>query len=107
MKSDGSLVIRALWSRTFKRPMNDEHVMRLTPFEALEHVLAQQVLAERESASFERKMSGTAASPKTEVKRDADAAKLADSPHLTGDPEWDEIELAETAPDKPPLTMKV
>jgi uncharacterized membrane protein len=106
MKRDGSFVIRALWSRTFKRPMNDEHVMRLTPFEALEHVLAQQALNERESESFERKM-GSATHPKTEVKRDADAARLADSPHLTGDPEWDEVELAETAPDKPPLTMKV
>ena len=106
MRVDGAFVVRALWSRTFKRPMNDERVLALTPFEALEHVLAMQVLNEREADSIERR-TGSPTNPKTEVRRDADAAKMADTPHLTGDPEWDEVELAETAPDKPPLTMKV
>jgi hypothetical protein len=32
-----------------------------------------------------------------------DAKALADKPHLTGDPEWDAIELAETDPTRPTL----
>lgn len=38
-----------------------------------------------------------------QIRTDDEARALADTPHLTGDPEWDAIELAETSPDKPPL----
>lgn len=30
---------------------------------------------------------------------------IADQPHLTGDPEWDAIEMEETDPTKPPLQV--
>lgn len=31
--------------------------------------------------------------------------EIADTPHLTGDPEWDELELAETDPSREPLKI--
>ena len=34
------------------------------------------------------------------VKTDDEARRLADTPHLTGDPEFDAIELAETDPSR-------
>lgn len=39
------------------------------------------------------------------VLTDAKSQQLADTPHLTGDPEWDAIELAETDPSKEPLRI--
>lgn len=36
----------------------------------------------------------------------ATGATEADRPHLTGDPEWDALELAETDPTKPPLVIQ-
>jgi hypothetical protein len=43
------------------------------------------------------------APPDVTVRTDPEARKLADTPHLTGDPEWDEIELRETDPTRPTL----
>lgn len=37
------------------------------------------------------------------VRSDEEARKLADTPHLTGDPEWDAIELAATDASRPLL----
>jgi hypothetical protein len=34
-----------------------------------------------------------------------EAQAIADKPHLTGNPEWDRIELEETNPDKEPLDL--
>lgn len=45
------------------------------------------------------------ADPHKVVKRDEEAKKVADKPILTGDPEWDAMELAETADDKEPLVL--
>lgn len=39
------------------------------------------------------------------TRRGAEAAKIADTPHLIGDAEWDALELAETDPSKPPLKI--
>jgi len=39
------------------------------------------------------------------ARTDTEAASIADTPHLTGDPEWDAIELAETDPMKEPLRV--
>lgn len=36
----------------------------------------------------------------------AEAQAIADKPHLTGDPEWDALELAETDPTKPALVIQ-
>jgi hypothetical protein len=38
-----------------------------------------------------------------EDREDGEAAAIADTPHLTGDPEWDAVELAETDPTREPL----
>jgi hypothetical protein len=39
------------------------------------------------------------------VRAGAEGSKVADTPHLTGDPEWDALELAETDPTKAPLKI--
>lgn len=39
------------------------------------------------------------------VRNDPASQRLADTPRLTGDPEWDAIELAETDPSKEPLRI--
>jgi hypothetical protein len=36
-------------------------------------------------------------------REESEARAIADTPHLTGDPEFDAIELAETDPSRPPL----
>lgn len=41
--------------------------------------------------------------PEFETRSDEAAQLIADTPHLTGDPEWDAIELAETDPSRPLL----
>lgn len=101
-----------MWSETFKIPPSDPRLLKLTINEALEQVLAIQALELRRREAKERALRGLGGKwdqmpPQAEVRRDADAAKLADTPHLTGDPEWDAIELAETAPDRVPHNMKV
>lgn len=35
----------------------------------------------------------------------AEAAEIADQPHLTGDPEWDAVEIAETDPTAEPVKI--
>lgn len=112
MEADPILLIKAMWAETFKLPLNDERLLALTPREALEQVFAVEALAQRRLDAIKRARHGYAtfdrdAPPETEVRRDEDARKLADTPHLTGDPEWDAVELAETDPSRPPLTMKV
>lgn len=110
--SEPILLIQTMWADTFKLPMNDERLMALTPREALTQVLAIEALAQRREEARKRAMKGRRMfdldEPPTpgETKRDSEAQKLADTPHLTGDPEWDAVELAETDPSKAPLTMK-
>lgn len=113
MDSEPSLLIRTMWADCFKLPMNDERLMALTLREALSQVLSLDALAQRREEVRKRLMKGRRMMDLDEpgeggeVKRDSEAAKLADTPHLTGDPEWDAIELAETDPSKPLLSMKV
>ncbi len=42
----------------------------------------------------------------TSIHRDDTAKAKADAPHLTGDPEWDALEMAETDPGKEPLVIQ-
>ena len=43
--------------------------------------------------------------PVVKVVTGEEAQKIADVPRLTGDPEWDRVELEETDPNKPPLDV--
>jgi len=78
--------------------------------EALEHILlheaADAVESERVAAWKRRSRRDRDAErlgiedPQVEVRTGEEARALADTPHLTGDPEFDAIELAATAPDR-------
>lgn len=63
---------------------------------ALEEVTADLV-KEREKRTLRYKVGDTDIT----VRTDEAAQKLADTPRLTGDPEWDAIELAATSLDRP------
>lgn len=97
--------------------------MRATAREAIEHVhgitaieqLALPKLPGLPGAGAQTHgefLGGDAASiidstPTEAVERNDDEARaFADTPHLTGDPEWDALELAETDPSKPPLQIQ-
>lgn len=41
------------------------------------------------------------------TRTDSEARKIADTAHLTGDPEWDGIELMELDPANPPLDLNM
>jgi hypothetical protein len=45
--------------------------------------------------------------PEVETVTGKEAERVADVPHLTGDPEWDAIELAETDPTRPLLSERL
>ena len=108
--------IKLMWAAKFNLPPNDERLLRVTAREALEHIngmiAIDQIMAERvkertqydvERAHFEKH--GLDLPPKIETKMGKEAQAVADAPHLTGDPEWDALELAETDPTKPPLQI--
>jgi len=59
---------------------------------------------ETDERSFEEKQRGPALST---VRDDDEARSIADTPHLTGDPEFDAIELAETDPSRLPLRERM
>lgn len=83
--------------------------MSLTPHEAIGQVHALSAWAELQEEQRERAkhlrdmMDDKPVQVQATVLRGADAEKIADVPHLTGDPEWDAMELAETDPSKPLL----
>lgn len=114
LHSDPVEMISTLWSETFNLPQNDERLLSLTPTEALRQVNARVALANLRSAAAERARDQRDAlngidepiKPKVETKTDEAAQRLADTPHLTGDPELDAIELAETDPSRPPLKLR-
>ena len=109
--------IRYLWAAKFNLPPNDERCLRATAREALEHIngmiAIEQIRADhskrRDSAAeVERaqlEAMGLSPQARIETKTGADARAIADKPHLTGDPEWDALELAETDPTRPPLQI--
>jgi hypothetical protein len=77
-------------------------------------VIALDVLAEERSEAAERHQlrelalagADTGHLSKGETRTDDEARSIADRPHLTGDPEWDAIELAATDPSAPPVNPK-
>lgn len=87
---------------TFRLPASDERFSRLTTLEALEQVMLVTATKEWQAELRKRRQGpyydDTRIEPEVEVKTDEEAQLLADTAHLDGDPENDEIELAETAP---------
>lgn len=87
---------------TFRLPASDERFLRLTTLEALEQVMLVTAVGEWRAELRKRRQGAhyddTRFESEVEVKTDEEAADLADTAHLDGDPENDEIELAETAP---------
>jgi hypothetical protein len=92
--------------------------LQATEREAIEHVFGlaavEQIVYEA-SKPTERRTQSEAdwaehmqdlREPEVEVVEGEEAAPLADKPHLTGDPEWDALELAETDPGKTPLVVQ-
>lgn len=99
--------MRLLWAKTFKVSPLDEKFSQVTVREAMElihgataldEVIADR-LREKEKTQTKMRLGDT----EVTVRRDDEARKLADTPHLTGDPEWDAIELAATDPSRPPI----
>lgn len=101
-----------MWSEKFNLPPNDERLLRLRVSEAIEQVLALEAIGLQRSEAAERAafhsvaLAGGDTTPfvKKEVRTDDEARSIADTPHLTGDPEWDAIELEMTDPNRPPLS---
>lgn len=94
--------------------------MSLTAREAMTHVIAKQAvediasdrLKERRAAeeAKERRFNTNTLGPikpEVSVRRGSEAQRIADEPLLTGDPEWDAIELAATDPSKPLLNERI
>jgi hypothetical protein len=109
LRAEPLLMVTTMWSETFKLPQSDERLLSLTPHEALEQVLALEALASirNEGAERARKQRDMLDDKPVEIEREvitgAQGEAVADKPHLTGDPEWDEIELLETDPSRPLL----
>ena len=87
--------------------------MSLTLREAIEQLLGMNAIQEYLEEQRDNQDSDTPlhqlldrdghGPPDVTVRTGEEARKLADTPHLTGDPEWDEIELRETDPSRPTL----
>lgn len=86
----------------------------MTLREALEHVSMKTAIdviaAENEAAAVERAQVRSYGIDDdrpnaVRTRTGAEAAAIADKPHLTGDPEWDAIEIAETDPTAEPVKI--
>lgn len=83
----------------FRLPPSDERFSRLTRREVLEQLALAQVI--RDWREAQRKgHAGTPDNPSRSYQTDKEAQKLADTPHYTGDPEFDAVEAQETDPTK-------
>jgi len=101
-------MVKLMWAAKFNLPPNDERLLSLTLKEAAEQVFEQEAFK-----TYAREKHRTAnpefqdwGEPEVETVTGDAAKKVADVPHLTGDPEWDAIELAETDPRRPLLSER-
>lgn len=104
-KRDLTESVKLLWAERFNLPPNDGRLLSLSIREAIEQV--NGIAAIREHIADHTKRPRSFDDQRVEVReREGDEAKaVADVPHLTGDPEWDAIELEETDPTRPPLKV--
>jgi hypothetical protein len=96
-------LIKLMWAEKFQLPPNDERLLSLTLREAAEQVFGMQAL---ERITAERSKVRDPDDPEFIDRNDDEARLIADTPHLTGDPEWDALELAETDPLRPTLAER-
>ena len=108
---DLTRLVKLLWVEKFNLPPNDVRLSQLTLREAAEQVFEQQAFGQFMDKRAERKRTPRfdfdEGVTEAEVRTDEEARVLADTPHLTGDPEWDAIELAETDPRRPLLSERL
>lgn len=105
---DLTRMVKLMWAEKFKLPPNDERLLSLTLRDAAEQVFAQDAFLKylREQEPPEHAPYDENAPPIAEVRTDEAARLLADTPHLTGDPEWDAVELSETDPSRASLSER-
>lgn len=81
---------------TFNLPDSDERFLRLTAREAMEQILLKRAIsAHLQDLKKAAEAPDEGEDPQREVRTDEEGQQLADTPHLTGDPEFDAIELSE------------
>ena len=98
-------MVKLLWAEKFNLPPSDARLSSLTLKEAAEQVFSLQAFSDFMDARAEKEKEKPE-EPFT-TRTDEEARRLADTPHLTGDPEWDAVELAETNPDRPLLSERM
>jgi hypothetical protein len=96
-----------MWTEAFNLPPSDERLSSLTAREAIEQVLllrsVQEIKAEQIAAAKKQWQQQGDDQVIAEEVVGAKAEKIADEPKLTGDAEWDAVELAETDPMREPF----
>ena len=109
--TDLTRLVKLLWVEKFNRPPNDGRLLSLTLREAAEQVFEQTAFTTFMRNRVDKKAPvwrdiDEGAAPEVETVTGKDAERIADVPHLTGDPEWDAVELAETDPTRPLLSER-
>lgn len=101
-------MVKLMWAEKYSLPPNDERLLSLTLKEAAEQVFEQEAFKTyaRERWRSQNPEFEDWGEPEVETHTGEAAKKIADTPHLTGDPEWDAIELAETDPRRPLLSER-
>ena len=86
-------MMKAMWAKLFQAPSNDPRLSSLTPRELAEELSLSMAftkfLAQASEEDEKRE-------EQPKVRTDPEAQHIADTPILTGDPEYDKWELEET-----------
>ena len=117
LQNQPTLMLTAMWVREFKIPPTDPRFLQLSERELLEQVFLIRALESIQSDYVREATNAPTPDPtsdpfspaykvKEKVVLGKDAEKLSDQPRLTGDPEWDAVELAETDGLREPISDK-
>jgi len=93
-----------MWAEKFNLPPNDPRLLSLTIKEAGELILELVAFSEYRKSLQVQSDDHISDDGRFSVRTDEEARNIADTPMLTGDPEFDAMELAETAETKPLLS---
>ena len=104
-RKDPLELIRLMWAAKFNLPPNDARLLRVTPREAIEHLNGLAALEQLAADRAGKRMPGRSGAMDTQTRFDEEAQSFADSPHYTGDPEWDALEDQETDVTRSPLEI--